>query len=87
MGLKYCRLKRDEQTRLIPVIFITALNDRRHLDSRGEAGGRPHQTRFDRLELTARVAKSLVVQKRLNGGLRPCRNKFAFSIATGRLKS
>jgi len=69
-GFEVCRhLKQDEQTRLIPVIFITALNDRRSRIRGIEAGGDDFLTKpFDRLELAARV-KSLVRQKRLNEDL------------------
>ncbi len=39
-GFEVCRqLKQDEQTRLIPVIFITALNDRKSRIQGIEAGG------------------------------------------------
>jgi len=38
-GLKCRQMKQDEQTRLIPVIFITALNDRRSRIQGIEAGG------------------------------------------------
>jgi putative two-component system response regulator len=58
-----------EQTRLIPVIFITALNDRRSRIRGIEVGADDFLTKpFDRVELTARV-KSLVRQKRLNEDL------------------
>ncbi|MGB3492222.1 MAG: HD domain-containing phosphohydrolase [Elainellaceae cyanobacterium] len=69
-GFEVCRrLKEDEQTRLIPVIFITALNDRRSRLRGIEAGGDDFLTKpFDQLELSARV-KSLVRQKRLNEDL------------------
>lgn len=69
-GFEVCRrLKGDEQTRLIPVIFITALNDRRSRLRGIEAGGDDFLTKpFDQLELSARV-KSLVRQKRLNEDL------------------
>jgi putative two-component system response regulator len=69
-GFEVCRhLKQDEQTRLIPVVFITALNDRRSRIMGIEAGGDDFLTKpFDRLELSARV-KSLVRQKRLNEDL------------------
>jgi putative two-component system response regulator len=69
-GYEVCRrLKQDEQTRLIPVVFITALNDRRSRIMGIEAGGDDFLTKpFDRLELSARV-KSLVGQKRLNEDL------------------
>jgi putative two-component system response regulator len=69
-GFEVCRrLKEDEQTRLIPVVFITALNDKRSRIMGIEAGGDDFLTKpFDRLELSARV-KSLVRQKRLNEDL------------------
>jgi putative two-component system response regulator len=69
-GFEVCRkLKQDEHTRLIPVIFITALNDRRSRLRGIEAGGDDFLTKpFDQLELSARV-KSLVQQKRLNEDL------------------
>jgi len=69
-GFEVCRrLKEDEQTRLIPVVFITALNDRRSRILGIEAGGDDFLSKpFDRLELSARV-KSLVRQKRLNEDL------------------
>lgn len=69
-GFEVCRrLKEDEQTRLIPVVFITALNDKRSRIMGIEAGGDDFLSKpFDRLELAARV-KSLVRQKRLNEDL------------------
>lgn len=69
-GYEVCRrLKEDEQTRLIPVVFITALNDKRSRIMGIEAGGDDFLSKpFDRLELSARV-KSLVRQKRLNEDL------------------
>lgn len=80
-GFEVCRLvKQDEQTRLIPIIFITALNDRRSRIRGIEAGGDDFLTKpFDRLELTARV-KSLVRQKRLNEDLDHA-EQVVFSIA------
>ncbi len=69
-GFEVCRrLKEDEQTRLIPVVFITALNDRRSRIMGIEVGGDDFLSKpFDRLELAARV-KSLIRQKRLNEDL------------------
>jgi putative two-component system response regulator len=69
-GFEVCRqLKQDEQTRLLPVVFITALSDRRSRIRGIEAGGDDFITKpFDGLELSARV-KSLVRQKRLNEDL------------------
>jgi putative two-component system response regulator len=69
-GFEVCRrLKQDEHTRLIPVVFITALNDRRARLRGIEAGGDDFLTKpFDQLELSARV-KSLVHQRRLNEDL------------------
>jgi len=81
-GFEVCRqLKQDDQTRLIPVIFITALNDRRSRIRGIEAGGDDFLTKpFDRLELAARV-KSLVRQKRLNEDLDHA-EQVLFSIAS-----
>ncbi|MEA5582146.1 two-component system response regulator [Nodularia harveyana UHCC-0300] len=80
-GFEVCqRLKEDEQTRLIPVIFVTALNDRRSRIRGIEVGGDDFLSKpFDSLELTARV-KSLVHQKRLNEDLDHA-EKVLFSIA------
>ena len=80
-GFEVCRqLKQDEQTRLIPVIFITALSDRQARISGIEAGGDDFLSKpFDRLELAARV-KSLVRQKRLNEDLDHA-EQVLFSIA------
>ena len=81
-GFEVCReLKQDEQTRLIPVIFITALHDQRSRIRGIEAGGDDFLTKpFDRLELAARV-KSLVRQKRLNEDLDHA-EQVLFSIAS-----
>lgn len=80
-GFEVCRrLKQDELTRLIPVVFITALNDRRSRIKGIEAGGDDFLTKpFDHLELAARV-KSLVRQKRLNEDLDHA-EQVLFSIA------
>jgi putative two-component system response regulator len=80
-GFEVCRrLKEDEHTRLIPVVFITALDDRRARLRGIEAGGDDFLTKpFDHLELSARV-KSLIRQKRLNEDLDHA-EKVLFSIA------
>ncbi|HIK11741.1 MAG TPA: two-component system response regulator [Oscillatoriaceae cyanobacterium M33_DOE_052] len=80
-GFEVCRrLKQEEGTRLIPIIFITALNDRRSRIRGIEAGGDDFLTKpFDHLELSARV-KSLVRQKRLNEDLDHA-EQVLFSIA------
>ena len=80
-GYEVCRrLKNDEHTRLTPVVFITALDDRRARLRGIEAGGDDFLTKpFDQLELSARV-KSLVRQKRLNEDLDHA-EKVLFSIA------
>jgi putative two-component system response regulator len=80
-GFEVChRLKQDEQTRLIPVVFVTALDDRRARLRGIEAGGDDFLTKpFDQLELSARV-RSLVRQKRLNEDLDHA-EQVLFSIA------
>ncbi|MEB3294400.1 MAG: HD domain-containing phosphohydrolase [Synechococcales bacterium] len=80
-GYEVCRqLKADEQTRLIPIVFVTALEDRRARLQGIEAGGDDFLTKpFDQLELSARV-KSLVRQKRLNQDLDHA-EQVLFSIA------
>lgn len=80
-GFEVCRrLKQDEQTRLTPVVFVTALNDRRARLRGIEAGGDDFLTKpFDQLELSARV-KSLIRQKRLNEDLDHA-GQVLFSIA------
>ncbi len=80
-GFEVCRrLKENEQTRLIPVVFITALNDKRSRIMGIEAGGDDFLSKpFDRLELSARV-KSLIRQKRLNEDLDHA-EQVLFSIA------
>ncbi len=80
-GFEVCRrLKQDEQTRLIPIVFITALSDRRARVKGIEAGGDDFLTKpFDQLELSARV-KSLIQQKRLNEDLEHA-EQVLFSIA------
>lgn len=69
-GFEVCRrLKENENTRLIPVVFVTALGDREARLRGIEAGGDDFLTKpFDQLELSARV-KSLIHQKRLNEDL------------------
>lgn len=80
-GFEVCQLlKHDEDTRLIPIIFITALNDRRSRIQGIEVGADDFLSKpFDRVELVARV-KSLVRQKRLNEDLDHA-EKALFSIA------
>jgi putative two-component system response regulator len=80
-GFEVCRyLKQDEQTRLIPIIFVTALGDRRARLKGIEVGGDEFLTKpFDPLELSARV-KSLIRQKRLNEDLDHA-EQVLFSIA------
>jgi putative two-component system response regulator len=80
-GYEVCRrLKQDEQTRLTPVVFVTALNDRRARLRGIEAGGDDFLSKpFDQLELSARV-KSLIRQKRLNEDLDHA-EQVLFSIA------
>jgi putative two-component system response regulator len=80
-GFEVCRLlKQDEHTRLTPIVFITALDDRRSRLRGIEAGGDDFLTKpFDQLELSARV-KSLIRQKRLNEDLDHA-EKVLFSIA------
>lgn len=69
-GFEVCQsLKQDKHTRLIPVIFIPALYDRRARLQACEVGGDDFISKpFDQLELAARV-KALVTQKRLNEDL------------------
>ncbi len=80
-GYEVCRrLKDDEHTRLTPIVFVTALDDRRARLRGIEAGGDDFLTKpFDQLELSARV-KSLIRQKRLNEDLDHA-EKVLFSIA------
>ncbi|MDJ0673977.1 MAG: two-component system response regulator [Calothrix sp. MO_167.B42] len=80
-GFQVCQLlKQDERTRLIPVIFITALNDKRSRIRGIEVGADDFLSKpFDRVELAARV-KSLVQQKRLNEDLDHA-EQVLFSIA------
>ena len=69
-GYELCRqLKQSEQTRLIPVVFMTALSDREARLRSIEVGGDDFLIKpVDHLELSARV-KSLIHQKRLNEDL------------------
>ncbi|MFH7243985.1 MAG: HD domain-containing phosphohydrolase [Spirulina sp.] len=80
-GYEVCRrLKRSDATRLIPIIFVTALEDREARLKGIEAGGDDFITKpFDALELSAR-ARSLIHQKRLNEDLDHA-EKVLFSIA------
>ena len=80
-GFEVCRqLKQNEETRLIPLVFITALHDRKSRIAGIEAGADDFITKpFDRLELSARV-KSLIHQKRLNEDLDHA-EQVLFSIA------
>ncbi|MBD2428478.1 HD domain-containing phosphohydrolase [Phormidium sp. FACHB-1136] len=80
-GFEVCRrLKRNDSTRLIPIIFVTALEDREARLKGIEAGGDDFITKpFDALELSARV-KSLIHQKRLNEDLDHA-EQVLFSIA------
>lgn len=80
-GFEVCRrLKQNEYTRLTPIVFVTALNDRRARLRGIEAGGDDFLTKpFDQLELSARV-KSLIRQKRLNEDLDHA-GQVLFSIA------
>ncbi|MBE9138382.1 response regulator [Nodosilinea sp. LEGE 07088] len=80
-GYEVCRqLKANDDTRLIPIVFVTALGDR-DAKLRGiEAGADDFLTKpFDQLALSARV-RSLVHQKRLNEDLDHA-EKVLFSIA------
>lgn len=69
-GFEVCRrLKQDKATRLIPIVFITAMNDQASRIKGIEVGGDDFIIKpFEPLELSARV-KSLVRQKRLNQNL------------------
>jgi putative two-component system response regulator len=80
-GFEVCRkLKQDEHTRLTPIVFVTALDDRRSRLKGIEAGGDDFLIKpFDQLELSARV-KSLIRQKRLNEDLDHA-EQVLFSIA------
>jgi putative two-component system response regulator len=80
-GFEVCRrLKQDEHTRLIPIVFVTALDDLRSRVRGIDAGGDDFITKpFDQTELSARV-KSLIRQKRLNEDLDHA-EQVLFSIA------
>lgn len=80
-GFEVCRrLKQDEHTRLIPIVFVTAFDDRRARLKGIEVGADDFLTKpFDPLEMSARV-KSLVRQKRLNEDLDHA-EQVLFSIA------
>jgi putative two-component system response regulator len=80
-GYEVCRaLKNDENTRLIPIIFMTSLEDKSARIQGIESGGDDFLTKpFDQVELSARV-KSLVRQKRLNQDLDHA-EQVLFSIA------
>ncbi|KAB8316263.1 two-component system response regulator [Tolypothrix campylonemoides VB511288] len=80
-GFQVCQLlKQNEHTRLIPIIFISSLNDKRSRIRGIEVGADDFLSKpFDRLELTARV-KSLIRQKRLNEELDHA-EQVLFSIA------
>jgi putative two-component system response regulator len=69
-GFEVCqRLKQNEQTLSIPVIFITASDDRNWRVRGREVGGDDFLTKpLDRVELLTKV-KLLIQQKRLNEGL------------------
>jgi putative two-component system response regulator len=80
-GYSVCAtLKNDENTRLIPVIFMTSLEDKSARIRGIESGGDDFLTKpCDPVELFARV-KSLVQQKRLNQDLDHA-EQVLFSIA------
>jgi putative two-component system response regulator len=69
-GFEVCHhLKTNDSTRLIPVVLLTAVNDRGNRVAGIEAGADDFLAKpFDELELTARV-RSLVHQRRLNEDL------------------
>lgn len=82
-GFEVCRkLKTEQQTRRLPVIFITALSDRRSRIQAIEAGGDDFITKpFDRLELAARI-KSLLRQREVSQELNPAEQAlFSFARA------
>ena len=80
-GFEVCRrLKADEETRLLPVVFLTGL-DSRHARLRGlEAGGTDFLTKpFDLVELEVRV-RNLVSFRRLTQDLDDA-EKMLFAVA------
>jgi putative two-component system response regulator len=81
-GFEVCqRLKQDERTRLIPIIFITASDERSWRFKSREVGGDDFLTKpLDRLELLTKV-KLLIQQKRLNEDLNQT-ERLLFSIAS-----
>ena len=80
-GFEVCRrLKGDQQTTLIPVVFVTVNDDRHYRQESLAAGGDDFLIKpLDRLELSARV-KSLIDKKRLNEDLNQT-ERLLFSIA------
>jgi putative two-component system response regulator len=81
-GFEICqRLKQEQRTRSIPVIFITASDDRNwRLKGRAVGGDDFLVKPLDRLELLTKV-KLLIQQKRLNEGLDQT-ERVLFSIAS-----
>lgn len=81
-GFEICqRLKQNEQTRHIPVIFVTASDDRNWRVRGREVGGDDFLAKpLDRVELLTKV-KLLIQQKRLNEGLDQT-EQLLFSIAS-----
>ena len=60
-GIEACRrIQQDERLKEIPIIFLTALNDSRHLVEAFEVGGTDYVTKpIDKLEFLARVRLAL----------------------------
>ncbi|NJK48745.1 response regulator [Candidatus Gracilibacteria bacterium] len=81
-GFEVCqRLKNDERTRSIPIIFITASDDRNWKIRGREVGGDDFLPKpLDRVELLTKV-KLLIQQKRLNEGLDQT-ERLLYSIAS-----
>ncbi|MCU0536645.1 MAG: response regulator [Hydrococcus sp. Prado102] len=81
-GFEVCqRLKDDERTRSIPIIFITASDDRNWKIRGREVGGDDFLPKpLDRVELLTKV-KLLIQQKRLNEGLDQT-ERLLYSIAS-----